>query len=470
MKPLIHAPELHHPDTHWLNTPQPWSLADLRGRLVILDFWTSCCINCIHVLATLKQVEQRFAQRVAVIGVHSPKFDAEKNAEHVAHAIARLDIAHPVIHDPDMRLWRRYAVRAWPTLVFIDPSGRLLGQASGEPDPQALLDYIAAALERQGPTDLPPFPFSPPSAPEERFSFPAAVKPFPCGHQRPRWLVADSGHHQLALIASDGAEVARFGSGRAGLVDGPASDACFCRPQGFVADCQQVWVADTGNHALRHLDLVTGMVTTLAGDGRRGAGGPRPQLASPWDLELLERTLYIANAGTHQILSWDLDRPGLRLAAGSGREGLLDGPALEAELAQPSGLARDRAGQRLFFADCETSAIRVLHRGPSPHVETLAGTGLFDFGHVNGPLAQAQLQHPQALALWDDTRLVVADTFNHRLRLLDLQARTLSDAPWPLACWGGNVCRPLTGPAGVGVDDQGRMAVANTDQHQILLG
>src|SRR5882672_4757487 len=146
MTGIVRAPDFDQPGLAWFNVAAPLTLADLRGKLVILDFWTFCCINCMHILPSLRLVEEAFPDEVVVIGVHSPKFAAERAPANVAAAIARYGIVHPVIHDPDFRLWREYAVRAWPTLIFVSPDGRVIGQHSGEPDPDRLLEAVGATL------------------------------------------------------------------------------------------------------------------------------------------------------------------------------------------------------------------------------------------------------------------------------------------------------------------------------------
>ncbi|MBF0136843.1 MAG: redoxin domain-containing protein, partial [Magnetococcales bacterium] len=134
MSATLPVAEIDDPDFIWFNVTQPLSLEKLRGRLVILDFWTSCCINCIHVLESIKHLEERFPDEVVIIGVHSPKFAAEESSRIVASAIARYNIRHPVVQDVGMRLWRQYGVQSWPTLVFISPTGKVLGEVVGEPD------------------------------------------------------------------------------------------------------------------------------------------------------------------------------------------------------------------------------------------------------------------------------------------------------------------------------------------------
>lgn len=469
----VRAPEIERPATTWFNVAAPLPLADLRGRIVILDFWTFCCINCMHVLPALARVEARFPEEVAVIGVHSPKFIAERDPANVALAIARYGIRHPVVHDPNMTLWREYAVRAWPTLVFIDPQGYVLGQFSGEPDAERLLAAVGDLVEQARANEtLQPGPLLL-ETPEEgagTLRFPGKIKALPGGAG---WAIADAGHHRIVVTDTKGAVTAILGSGTQGFDDGDGGTATFDAPQGLVADDTTIWVADTGNHAVRAIDRATGRVRTLAGTGRRGPvlGGPAPAaetaLASPWDLEMLPGgRLAVANAGTHQLAALDLAAGTVERLAGTGAEALIDGDALrEAALAQPSGLALDSGGRRLYFADSETSALRALDL-ETGRVETLVGAGLFDFGHVNGAFATARLQHALGVT-WTEEGPVVADSYNRAVRRLDLARGEVADVEPGLECR-DPVCLPLGEPAGIAAAPGGRLLLADTNNHRIL--
>ncbi len=116
----------------WLNSPGPLRLEDFAGRLLVLDFWTLCCINCMHVLPVLARLERRFPDELAVVGVHSAKFPHERESTVIADAIARYGVRHPVVNDALQAVWRSYTVRAWPTLMFVDPAGRVIGRVEGE--------------------------------------------------------------------------------------------------------------------------------------------------------------------------------------------------------------------------------------------------------------------------------------------------------------------------------------------------
>jgi thiol-disulfide isomerase/thioredoxin len=472
----VRAPEIDLPGLTWLNVERPLGLEALRGKLVLLDFWTFCCINCMHILPMLKRVEETFPREVVVIGVHSPKFQAERDAANVAQAIARYGIAHPVIHDPEFRIWKQYGVRAWPTLVFIGPDGRVLGHNSGEPDPAKLLEVVGllvrgsrdAGLLR--PAALALKPVSPPAS---RLLFPGKLKPLPRRDGGAHWALADAGHHQIVVLDSEGKELMRVGSGEPGNADGTPDRATFNAPQGLIGAEETIFVADTGNHALRKVDLRTGTVSTLAGTGRRGMalGDPvsarQASLASPWDLALDGPRLYVANAGTHQLGVMDLARETVAALAGDSGEAIEDGPARSARLAQPSGLALAASGDALYFVDSETSSVRVVEElHASPRVRTLAGTGLFDFGHHNGPLPQSQFQHPLGVAV-DGGRLYIADSYNAALRSIDLERGEAADLDDGFICE-DPLCLPLAEPAGVWADGAGRVLLVDTNNHRVL--
>jgi thiol-disulfide isomerase/thioredoxin len=469
----IRAPDLDMPGIAWLNVNRPLKLSELRGRLVILDFWTFCCINCLHSLETLRRLEDAFPRELVVIGVHSPKFTAERDLENVRQAVLRHRISHPIAHDPDRQLWECYAVGAWPTLVIISPDGHILSETRGEPDPDQLQSLVQQLLdaERAGNRLHPAaLELRAESSGGGRFRFPAKVKPM--AGVRQRWAIADAGNHQIVLLEDDGTELQRFGDGQPGFKDGPGHSARFDTPQGLVCSGDAIFVADTGNHAIRRIDIGERTVRTLAGTGRRGQplGAPRPArqvaLASPWDLELDGAQLFIANAGTHQLATLDLERGRLGLLAGSGREALVDGAAYEASLAQPSGLVLDDGGDVLYFVDSESSAVRALSLDGQRKVTTICGRGLFEFGHVNGLFAKALFQHPLGIS-WSDGALLVADSYNCAVRRIDLDGGNVSDVDDGFMCE-DSLCLTLAEPSGVWADGGERVLVADTNNHRVL--
>ncbi|MEU4729968.1 NHL domain-containing thioredoxin family protein [Streptomyces sp. NPDC023588] len=409
----------------WINTGgKDLTLADFRGRILILDFWTFCCINCLHVLDELRELEEKHRDTLVIVGVHSPKFVHEAEHAAVVDAVERYEVHHPVLDDPELATWKQYAVRAWPTLVVIDPEGYIVAQHAGEGHAHALarlVEELEAEHEAKGTLRRGDGPYVAPEPVASDLRFPGKALLLPSGN----FLVSDSTRHQLVELAADGESVARrIGSGSRGF-----TAESFNEPQGLaLLPDGRVVVADTVNHALRVLDLESGAVETVAGTGRQWwqgspTSGPALEvdLSSPWDVAWWQGKVWIAMAGVHQLWTWDPAEGTVEVAAGTTNEGLHDGPAAEAWFAQPSGLAA--AGDRLWIADSETSALRYVTPAPDPSdgyvITSAVGTGLFDFGHRDGDAGQALLQHPLGVTALPDGSVAVCDTYNHALRRYD---------------------------------------------------
>lgn len=442
----VRAPELA--GRGWLNTGgRQLRLAELRGSIVLLDFWTFCCINCLHVLDELRPVEQKYADVLVVIGVHSPKFDHERDPDALAAAVERYGVSHPVLDDPELVTWRQYTARAWPTLAVVDPEGYLVASMAGEGHVEGLvrlLDELIATHQARG--TLHPGSWRQPAtgATATPLRFPGKAAALPGGGL----LVSDSAKHRLAELADDAETVRRWiGSGTRGRADGLAGTAQFSEPQGLcllpdrvaAVAGYQVLVADTVNHLLRAVTLTADpQVRTVAGTGRpwRGQVDWQPHdaatvdLSSPWDLAWYGDRVIIAMAGIHQLWWFDPVRQTAGMWAGTTVEGLRDGPLERAWLAQPSGLAASPDGTRLWVADSETSALRWVAGG---ELHTAVGAGLFDFGHADGPARDALLQHPLGVAALPDGRVLVADTYNGAVRCYHPDSGTVTTVATGLA-------------------------------------
>jgi len=469
---VIHAPSLNANDLPWFNTPKPIDLPDLKGKVTVLDFWTYCCINCIHIIPTLKRLEAKFADDLVVIGVHSPKFPGEKRTENLEQAIRRYEIEHPIVHDRHFTIWKNYTVRAWPTLVFIDPMGYIIGELAGEPDADILettLDNLLVALRKKDLLEGGARGLFQPSARETETAlrFPGKIA---YSEKDDAFAIADANHNQIVIAGRQGNILHRIGRGPAGQNDGGFGEAEFYRPQGLAYQDGVVWVADTENHLLRRIDVAAGRVRTVCGTGRQGhflAGtGPAREvgISSPWDVALDESRLYFANAGTHQIGVYDMEKHQAGLFAGTGQEALIDGALQESAFAQPSGLSID--GGKLFLADSETSAVRAIDL-IGGGVETFVGTGLFDFGDKDGHRQEALLQHPLGVHA-KDGRVYIADAYNHKIRVLDLATGLVSTVEASVdITLGEGTCARLWEPAGV-LEQGGRLYVSDTNNHRIL--
>ena len=428
-KARVRAPEITG-GRGWLNTDKPLSLEALKGKVVLLDFWTYGCINCIHIIPDLKKLEEKYANQLVVIGVHSAKFQNEKETENIRRIILRYEIEHPVYNDSEYAVWQSYGVRAWPTQVLIDPAGYVIGGVSGEGNYEIIDQAIAKTVEefrKKGQLKEEPLKLV-----LERAKVGALPLAFPgkilADASRDRLFIADSNHNRVVVTKLDGTLVETIGTGNSGAADGPFDKATFYRPQGMALSGDNLYIADTENHLLRRVDLKARTVETIAGTGQQSREyfksglGRTIALNSPWDLELVGRELYIAMAGPHQIWKMDLEKNEVSTFAGSGREARLDGPLLQSGFAQPSGIASD--GKNLYIADSESNIIRAIDVAGGT-VKTIVGGDLFEFGDVDGSGDDVRLQHPLGVISFGD-KLLIADTYNHKIKQLDPKKETVT--------------------------------------------
>ncbi len=440
----VRAPELR--GRRWLNTGgRDLGLAELRGKIVLLDFWTFCCVNCLHVLDELRELEERYADVLVIIGVHSPKFVHEADPDAVEAAVERYGVHHPVLDDPELVTWDAYAARAWPTLVVIDPRGYVVAQMSGEGHAHGLAVLVEELIVAHGDTlRRGDGPYVAPPPPSTNLRFPGKVIAVPGG----TFLVSDSAHHEVVELEAD-------------LVTERRRIGGFTEPQGLVLlPDGDVVVADSVNHRLARIHGDT--VTTVTGTGeqlrtRVDVGDTAPELSTPWDVVLWGDRVVIAMAGSHQLWTWDPATGATTVLAGTTNEGLRDGAPGEAFFAQPSGLAVDADGT-LWVADSETSALRSVVADPAvgAAVTTAVGQGLFDFGHVDGDAEKALLQHPLGVAALPDGSVAIADTYNGAIRRYDPVTRTV-----------GTLARDLAEPSDVLVDGD-TLIVVESAAHRLV--
>ena len=468
-------------DYDWFNVSRPLSMSgDLRGKIVILDFWTQGCINCVHIIPDLHRFEQEFPEEVVVVAVHWAKFDSERTSEAVRDATIRYSRQHPVVNDDQELLRTAYGVNAWPTVVVIDPTGKVVGNYAGEGVYTALQPAIATMAEEYGhnglidPTPLGDLLDIAPALPTV-LSFPGKVLADEAGG---RLFIADTGRHRVLVATLGGQLTDVIGTGAQGRADGDFGRASFRRPQGMAlsADGGTLYVADRENHLIRAADLRTGEVTTIAGTGEpvtvfRPGPASQTAIASPWDLHLEGDVLYIAGAGRHQIWTMNLASEQLDVFAGTGAEGLDDGHRLSTTLSQPSGLAAGNGV--LYFTDPEASAVRQVSFGLGGQLDTLVGQHLFVWGDEVGSFADTRLQHAVGIEHVDgasgDGVLYVADTYNHRIKALDLDTQTSSvlvgDGTPGLRDGKGTAAR-LAEPSGLSAA-AGTLYVADTNNHRV---
>jgi len=461
----------------WLNVEAPLALADLHGKVVVLDFWTYGCINCIHIIPDLKQLEEEYPDELVVIGVHSAKFENEGETENIRQVVQRYDIGHPVVNDRGFEVWRQWGAQAWPTVVVVDPAGNVVGGHSGEGVYEVVEPVVAslvAEFDARGVLDRSPVEVSLEGAdrPQSVLSYPGKVLADPVGG---RLFVADTEHHRIVIADLATGEVLDVaGLGEQGYSQGAFESATFDQPQGMAlsGDGSTLYVADVGNHAVRSLDLEGRTVGTLAGTGLQSpvyppAAGPIPDvfLSSPWDLALDGTDLYVAMAGSHQIWRIDLAAGAAEPFAGSGAEGVDNGARLAASLAQPSGLAV--VGDRVVFADSESSSIRfaVIAAGGASGLLAGSDRDLFDFGDLDGVGADARFQHPLGVA-WDGEWVYIADTYNSKIKRIDPATGETVTVAGGDQGWQDGADPRFFEPGGIDVAG-GLLYVADTNNHAV---
>jgi thiol-disulfide isomerase/thioredoxin len=466
----IRAPELEGGKS-WLNTGQPLSLAALKGKVVLLDFWTYGCINCIHIIPDLKKLEEKYANNLVVIGVHSAKFDNEGETENIRQIVLRYGLEHPVVNDADFKIWRAYGIVAYPGLVLIDPDGFIIDRWFGEGQfdeigaeiAKTVADFRLKGLLKEQPLKLT----------LERAKFGDLPLAFPgkvlADAKQKRLFISDSNHNRIVVTDLNGKLLFTIGSGKTALTDGNFQVASFYRPQGLALDGDILYVADTENHAVRKIDLEKKTVETISGNGKQaewkstGGNAKTSSLSSPWDLVKVGNSLFIAMAGTHQIWRLDLEKQTVAPFAGSGAEARIDGKLSDSAFGQPSGIAVD--GTKLFIADSETNIIRQIDLEKQT-VETLVGGDLYDFGDVDGEGDDVRLQHPLGAAIYGDL-ILIADTYNHKIKQFDPVNRIVktflgTGKPGQTDGLGATFYEP----AGLSIAD-GKLFIADTNNHAI---
>lgn len=469
----------------WFNSPPLTFAKQLAGKITVLDFWTYCCINCIHILPDLAELEERYAgYPVAFVGVHSAKFDNEKVSENIRDAVLRYEIAHPVVNDDTMHMWQRIGVRSWPSMAVVGPKGNLMLMVSGEGNKELIDACITAALAFY-PKDIfrhDPVPMSPEKNKKRIDSplrYPGKLAINPDGE---RLFISDSSHHRIVVTDLAGKFIETIGSGRIGLADGGYDEAQFFRLQGVAWHDGNLYVADAENHALRVVDTKAKRVRTLAGNGTQGRdynggkGGRNQPISTPWDVLVEGGQVFIAMAGTHQIWSYDLSEKIAKNYSGNGSEQNLNRTdRLLAAWAQPSGLAVGNG--ELFIADSESSTVRAIDL-TSGATRTVAGgenakpRNLFAFGDTDGIGEKARMQHVLGVQWWAaKNKIIVADTYNHRLKLVDPktgEAKRWVGSGKPGLRDGNGLDVQFSEPSGFALGPQGkRLFVADTNNHSI---
>jgi thiol-disulfide isomerase/thioredoxin len=460
MSARLPAPEL--PGTlSWVNAREKPSLAKLRGRVVLLHFWAYSNANCLNVLPDLRYLENKYHDGLTVLSVHCPKFAAERTEANLVKAVNRHYVRHPVAHDLDFLCWQLYGIRAWPTVAVIDPDGALVRVMLGEGRRIELDALVGSLLDEAASRDARVYEsVQAVTRPEPKMPlrFPGKVLATDTA-----LFVADSGHNRILECAHDGRIVRQFGSGNPGFWDGRGTDAGFSNPQGMAMIKDILYVADSGNHAIRRVRLINGEVDTIAGTGLQGhsvvSDAAEPQtvaLNGPCALAATTDRLFIALSGQRQIWQLDMVRMRLGVLAGSGRHGSVDGPAGQAGFAQPAGLACH--GQMLYIADADASSVRALRLNDFV-VRSLVGVGPYEFGDVDGLPDKARLQYPTSIAVDPGGSILwVADTYNNKIKALSLRGGGVRTLALPYR---------FHEPTGISVAAK-CLWIANTGAHEIV--
>ncbi|KAL3279328.1 hypothetical protein HHI36_016835 [Cryptolaemus montrouzieri] len=491
----------------WFNVSEALTFEKhLKGKVVVLDFFTYCCINCMHILPDLKEIEEEFSVQdgLVVVGVHSAKFENEKNSSNILAAVQRYNIAHPVVNDMTMDMWKKCDVHCWPTLLLLGPYANPIVMLTGEGHKDKLKMYIKCALKYYSSQDLispHKLPFS--SAyhllPDMKgpLLFPGKITSIVGENGNEILALSDSGNHRILILNSEGYILKQIGSSKAGLKDGSFEESKFNNPQGLIFKTENIiYVADTDNHAIRLIDLSKNVVETVAGTGvqghdyKGGKNGKDQNISSPWDLALYKKNeeayvLIIAMAGTHQIWALFLNdtiwwknvtyKAGTCVAiAGSGREENRNNMYPHAAgFAQPSGIVLHRKNSEVYIADSESSTVRRLDLADGKVTPVVGGDknpyNLFAFGDRDGSLYDAKLQHSLGLAISKDgSILFVADTYNHKIKKIDISKNQVFTLSVPQSDTTDGTIKTFNEPAGLCVSlKESLLYVADTNNHCI---
>lgn len=431
-------------------------------KIIVLYVWTFSDIHSAHMMQKITGIDKRHSSAgVTTVGVHSPKYEHEKNKTNVRHAIDEQSIQFPVVNDNGLQLWKHIGCQIWPTVLVFGSDFVPLYIFEGENHIQHLELFLQAILNfyksnvraittKTSPDD---FNSNQTTTKSTRFTYPSHV----CVTSNGQICISFAGSNQLILCEVDGKVLEIVGNGHPGLADGDIQQAEFDSPHGLVEFNSCVYVADTNNHAIRVFDPASRRVLTLIGTGRLGndkiGGLKRSQqpIASPWDLCITESpfdhktVLLISMAGQHQIWAyafeetqwWNdvtLPKNSCLAVIGSGvQENRNSTEPLSACLAAPRGICNGimNGESVIFIADSNSSSIRVVTLKDGNTANLIGGdvdpTNLSAFGDLDGSAHSAKLQHPLGVAFhYPTSQLYLTDTFNNKLKRIDMNTRVCS--------------------------------------------
>lgn len=459
MNARVRAPEWP-ASLDWTNTEQPPSLQALRGRVVLMHFWTFDCVNCANLLPDLRYLENKYHDGLSVVGVHTPKYDYQRQSASVLKAVNRSHIRHAVVNDANFELWQAYGVQSWPTVALIDAEGQLAALLPGEGRRQETDALVGHLLDEAASKDQRVYESHVSTnrvEPKLPLRFPRKL----LATESSLWI-ADSGHNRVLECNHEGRILRQFGSGNPGYWDGRNQESGFTDPQGLAIVKDWLYVADTGNHAIRRIRLLSGDVETVAGTGVLGYDLPN-DTAEPTSIAMSAPTavtgqgekVYFVVCGQNQLWQLDLIKNRLSVLAGNGQLGLADGDGVAASFAQPSGISL--IGQQLVICDSASSSLRVV-RLLDNRVNTLIGAGLYEFGDVNGKRDVARLQHPLDVCADPRGLIFVADSYNGKIKALNMHTGELRALNLPYR---------LSEPSGLSLANSA-LWIANTNAHEIV--
>lgn len=411
--------------SQWFNVTRPLTLRDLRGKVVLLVFWTDGCALSLGSLPKLKLLQSRYGNRLAIIGVHAPRYPVEHDLEQLQQTLREYAIDFPVITDHDYSISRAYGSNTWPGYALINPVGRFIGIRKGAAPLDYLSDLINLTLDRydkKGIVDDKPLPIAKLATPNDKepLLFPQAL----LAHQD-RLYIADTGHHRILITDLNGKILDQIGSGVFGWQDGNYHSATMTYPVSIAKgeDKHTLYVAERYTNVVRRIDLKRRTISRVAGTNEivataTDAGSAiKSRLNFPQGLYFLNGKLYIAMAGSRQIWQYDPKTGMLSHTAGNGQIGTRDGSFAESSFVQPHGLTSD--GKLLFVIDSEGNSLRVLDFNKR-RVIKLTGGDYTHFGDHTGPAPLTLFSRPTA-SLYLNKKLLVADTYNHSIKVIDLK-------------------------------------------------
>lgn len=410
----------------WVNA-EPQRLSGHRGRVVLLLFWNMSSVYCHNALSEAGRLQRKYPDALSVLCIHVPKFSAEQDRRFLSDAVSRLAVQLPVANDGEWTAWQHYGVQSWPTFVLIDPAGHVTGTFLGDDCLDAVDVAVSLALTRSISTTKPK---SLQARPVPKATA-ALLNPSGLALHGDLLYVADAGLNRAYECTLSGVIKRTFGNGLPLFLDGAAEEAAFSRPNGISLDGNYLYIADTGNHAVRRISLMSGAVDTLLGQGRPGRTNDAvirdfhdAQLDNPTALHVHRDSLLVADAGNNSLCSLNLASRAFTRIAGDGSLGFTDGIGARAKMAHPLALSGDR--NHLVVVEGTASALRSV-AVPEGRVNTLVGQGLYQYGHADGPRQHALFQFPCAAVVDEERSAVwIADAGNGKIRRFDEMTGQLS--------------------------------------------